>query len=65
MLKTMTSSNLENGYLWFFSLLIINMVVIIFLVIFYNLKINENGKQGQLGVAGFPGQQGQECCFRD
>ena len=65
MLKTMTSSNLENGYLWFFSLLIINIFVISILVGFYKYKKNQKGNQGTIGAAGFSGQQGDECFFEN
>jgi hypothetical protein len=61
----MTSSNLENGYLWFFSLLIINLIVIAILVGFYYYKKNQKGNPGLQGPPGFPGQQGNECYFSD
>lgn len=61
MLKTMTSSNLENGYLWFFCLLGINIIVIAFIFGFYYYKINQEGKKGPDGVNGFPGLEGEPC----
>jgi hypothetical protein len=61
MLKTMSSSNIENGYLWFFCLLGINVIVIAFIYGFYYYKINQEGKRGLNGVNGFPGIEGEAC----
>ena len=61
--KTIFNSNLDNGYLWFFSLLIINIIVLITLVVYYNYLMTTPGKQGMQGDAGFPGQPGEQCTF--
>ena len=58
MLATMTSSNLENGYLWFFCLVGINIIVVSFIYGFYYYKINQEGKRGPDGKIGFSGIQG-------
>lgn len=61
MLKTMTSSNLENGYLWFFCLLIMNLILVSFIVGFYYYKSTQVGNNGATGSIGYTGIDGDVC----
>jgi hypothetical protein len=61
--KTMSSSNLQNGYVWFFSLLIINVIVISIILGYYYYLTSKPGNLGLPGESGFPGQEGDECIF--
>ena len=61
--KTMSTSNLQNGYLWFFSLLVINIIVISVILGYYYYLTSKSGTTGLPGVPGFPGQSGDECLF--
>jgi hypothetical protein len=63
--KTMSNSNLSNGYLWFFSLLIINIIVLSVIIGYYYYITSKSGNQGLQGDPGFPGQSGDECIFND
>jgi len=63
-LKTYSSTgnpSFRTGNLWFISLLIINITIILFLYIFYNYKLQTVGKQGSTGNKGNTGLQGDEC----
>ena len=63
-------SNFNNKYLsignpWFFSLLIINIILLIFIYNFYKVK---SGKKsiGLIGFQGYPGikgQKGEPCIY--
>ena len=61
MLKTMSNSNLENGYLWFFCLLAMNILIISFIVGFYYYKSTQLGNNGVNGAIGYPGIDGNVC----
>jgi len=61
MLTTMTNSSLDNGYLWFFCLLGINLIIVIFIIWFYHNKIKEPGKNGSDGSPGYTGLPGDGC----
>ena len=61
MLKTMTNSNLENGYLWFFCLLFMNIIMISFIIGFYYYKISQKGNIGANGDNGYSGIAGNAC----
>jgi hypothetical protein len=61
MIRTMTSNTLENGYLWFFCLLTINIIIVVFITWFYYYKINQPGNTGNIGENGFPGIDGDIC----
>jgi hypothetical protein len=63
LVKTMTHSNLQNGYLWFFSLLIINVIIISIILGYYYYLTNQTGDIGIPGITGFPGQSGEKCLF--
>lgn len=63
LVKTMSNSNLQNGYLWFSSLLIINILIISIIVGYYYHLTNQTGVAGLPGAPGFPGQQGDQCYF--
>ena len=65
MLTSMTNSNLENGYLWFFCLLAINLIICIFIIWFYYYKINQPGKHGSNGIIGNTGLPGNICNIND
>jgi hypothetical protein len=61
MLTIITTNSLDNGYLWFFSLLGINTIIIIFIIWFYHYKLNEQGKIGIDGSSGNTGLPGDIC----
>lgn len=63
LVKTMSEPSLQNGYLWFFSLLLINVIVISIIIGYYYHLTNQTGAAGIPGLAGFPGQQGEQCYF--
>lgn len=53
--------SLDSGTKWFVSLGIINISILIFIMYFYYVKINEKGKIGIEGERGYPGQDGEKC----
>ena len=61
LLKILKTGNLDSttGYIWFFTLLIINIIIITFIYGFYYYKTNQTGKDGSSGSVGYPGQQGE------
>ena len=61
MIKTMSTGNLDNGYLWFFCLLSINVIIISFIIGFYYYKLNIIGEQGENGNKGYTGIEGDLC----
>ena len=63
LVKTMSNSNLQNGYLWFFSLLIVNVIIISIILGYYYYLTNKKGPEGLPGPTGFPGQPGEQCYF--
>lgn len=54
------SSKLNSGYLWFISLLILNVTILAFIIGFYYYKINTPGKSGISGEFGIPGESGDD-----
>ena len=63
LVKTMSNSNLQNGYLWFFSLLLINVILISVILGYYYFLTTQTGAVGIPGAPGYPGQSGDECYF--
>ena len=63
LVKTMSNSNLQNGYLWFFSLLIVNVIIISIILGYYYYLTIQKGPEGIPGPTGFPGQPGEQCYF--
>lgn len=63
LVKTMSNSNLQNGYLWFFSLLIINVIIISIILGYYYYLTNQKGDVGISGPPGVLGQTGDQCYF--
>jgi heme/copper-type cytochrome/quinol oxidase subunit 2 len=64
MVKTYTSNpnpSFKIGNLWFITLLIINITVIVFIYTFYYYKSIEVGKLGSDGDRGFKGKEGEPC----
>ncbi len=61
MLSVVASGNIEKGYLWFFCLLGINIIVVSFIYGFYYYKINQEGKRGPDGANGYTGIEGDAC----
>jgi hypothetical protein len=63
LVKTMSNSSLQNGYPWFFALLIINVLLISIILGYYYYLTTLEGAEGIPGATGFPGQQGEQCYF--
>ena len=61
MVKTITIDSIHNGYLWFFCLLSINIIIISFIIGFYYYKLNIIGGKGETGDKGFNGYDGDMC----
>jgi hypothetical protein len=61
MINNVVATKMDNGMTWFITLVIINIVLLIFIYIFTNQKINEPGPVGLGGLKGFPGQEGDGC----
>jgi hypothetical protein len=62
--NTGQSSKINQGYIWFIGLLILNITILIFIIGFYYYKSGQTGKPGIDGDRGFPGQSG-ETAFAD
>jgi hypothetical protein len=58
MLKYLATGNSTNSILWFVSLLILNLAILAFILIFYYYKSNTPGKDGMIGDIGFSGYDG-------
>jgi len=63
--NSLKSSNSIIGNMWFISLLIINLSLIIFIYVFYYNKINTPGDSGNYGDKGFQGEIGKPCYIKD
>ena len=63
LVKTMSNSSLQNGYAWFFSLLVINVILISIILGYYYHLTTHPGTEGLPGPTGFPGQPGEQCYF--
>jgi hypothetical protein len=62
MLTNYTSqSSSKTGNIWFSSLLIVNITLIIFIYSFYYYKSTIVGKDGISGERGFSGKFGENC----
>jgi hypothetical protein len=61
MINNVLATKMDNGMIWFITLVIINIVLLIFIYIFTYLKTNEPGPVGVGGLKGFPGQEGDGC----
>lgn len=62
-INTMIKSNISNGYIWYFILLLINIIGLVILVGYYYYLINKPGNIGMPGNKGFTGVSGDECQF--
>ena len=62
--NAMKSSNSIIGNIWFISLLIINISIVIFIYMFYYYKSMEKGDSGNEGNKGFDGQPGEPCSIK-
>jgi hypothetical protein len=60
-----SSNDYLKGNIWFVSLLIINITIIIFLYLYNNYIINQVGLKGNPGSAGFIGGDGDVCIISD
>ena len=63
--KTNSNDKITIGNKWFFTLLFINITLIIFICVFYYQKSQAIGKKGAKGLPGFNGQSGYGCTFPD
>jgi len=61
MISNVVSTKMNTGFIWFITLVIINIVLLIFIYLFTYLKTNEPGPVGVGGLKGFPGQEGDGC----
>ena len=61
MISNVVSTKMDTGFIWFITLVIINIVLLIFIYLFTYLKTNESGPVGAGGLKGFPGQEGDGC----
>ena len=59
------SSKTMVGNLWFISLLIINLSIMIFIYLFYYYKSTTKGKLGLDGQKGFEGENGDPCFIKN
>ena len=62
--NSLTSKNMYIGNIWFISLLIINIAIIIFIYLFYKHKISNIGLVGIDGPRGLPGEDGDVCMIK-
>ena len=62
-----TTNKYAMGNKWFFSLLIVNLVILIFVISFYYIKKDTPGYNGAMGYSGIAGDAGEECeiCVRN
>ena len=60
-----TTNDYQKGNIWFMSLLIINIIVIIFLYMYNYYISNQIGKKGNDGPSGNKGIEGTPCYFDD
>jgi hypothetical protein len=60
-----SSNEYQKGNIWFISLLIINITVIIFLFVYTNYISNQIGSKGIPGSAGTSGCDGDDCIIKD
>lgn len=58
MLKYLATGKSTNAIIWFVSLLILNIIILVFILVFYYYKSNTPGKDGMAGDTGFPGYDG-------
>jgi len=59
------SKNTLIGNIWFISLLIINITIIIFIIMFYYNKSTQPGRSGLDGNKGYPGESGTPCSMKN
>ena len=64
-MSSYTSNNTQIGNIWFISLLIINITIILFLYLYNNYITNQVGLKGNPGSAGFIGGNGDVCIITD
>jgi heme/copper-type cytochrome/quinol oxidase subunit 2 len=65
-LYTSYSSNTsQKGNVWFASLLIINIIIILFLYLYNYYITNREGKEGNIGSPGTVGSNGLNCIMKD
>ena len=59
------SNDYQKGNIWFISLLIINITVIIFLYMYNYYISNRVGLKGNAGIRGYIGNDGSTCIVTD
>jgi len=60
-----STNDYQKGNIWFMSLLIINIILIIFLYMYNYYISNQVGKKGNDGPPGNIGSDGGGCCITD
>lgn len=50
-----------QGFMWFGSLLLLNLVILGFVIWFYYNTKNKPGSMGKKGVTGLPGDNARDC----
>jgi hypothetical protein len=58
---TNSAPSIKIGNLWFVTLLVVNITIIIFIFTFYYSKANAVGKVGPAGDKGKSGSDGEPC----
>ena len=59
--ETLNNGNIKNGYVWFYCLLGINIIIVSFIIWFYYYKMNDVGIKGIDGIKGYNGIEGDIC----
>jgi hypothetical protein len=62
--NSLNSKNMYIGNIWFFSLVIVNLTIILFIYLFYRHKISNEGRVGIDGPPGLAGEDGELCMFK-
>jgi hypothetical protein len=62
--NSLNSKNMYIGNVWFFSLLVVNLTIILFIYLFYKHKISNIGRLGIDGPQGLAGDDGELCMIK-
>lgn len=62
--NSLNSKNMYIGNIWFFSLVVVNLTIILFIYLFYKHKTSTIGRLGIDGPQGLAGEDGDLCMFK-